>query len=118
MPRPPAHDAVVVLVGRVPPTEPAHSSLRNLPSNRAIDTARWMLLDIRTAKVFRDLSAAGITAIVLKGPSTVARLYPNETRPYADVDLLVGPDERDRTRETLMELGFQMDPSLRVDRPQ
>lgn len=53
------------------------------------------------------LDAAGVPAIVLKGPVTRSRLYgPDETRTVADVDLLVPARSHRRARSAMAPLGY------------
>ncbi len=54
------------------------------------------------------LAAAGIPAVLLKGPVTRRRLYgPEELRPVADVDLLVPARLHRRARRRLARLGYR-----------
>ena len=65
-------------------------------------------VDEVTAEVVRALDAAGVRAIVLKGPATVDWLYgPAADRVYADTDLLVAPGELTRAGEVLAGLGMR-----------
>ena len=68
-------------------------------------------LELRAAALAREvipvLSEAGIRAIVLKGPAIRQWLYaPSEPRASADLDVLVAPNEFERTEGILRELGF------------
>jgi hypothetical protein len=80
--------------------------------DRALDL-RWMArrlsLEATAADVVTGLGAAGITAIVLKGPVTARRQYPGELRPCVDVDLLVPPDATVAACRWLHRHGFHAD---------
>ena len=61
-----------------------------------------------TVEVVRAMRAVGIEPVLLKGPVVRQWLYADDplARTYFDVDLLVGPDDRDRAEAVLRELGF------------
>lgn len=88
------------------------------PHPALIDVARRLVLSARAAKIVHSLSDSGLDAIVLKGPSTSRRLYPDGGRPYGDIDLLVAPSSLAATRTWLAGSGFRTTPTLRGDRPQ
>jgi hypothetical protein len=72
-----------------------------------LKAAQSLALDGLTAEVVGELEAAGVPAIVLKGPAIATWLYPGHgVRAYGDADLLVPPDRWDRAAETLRRLGF------------
>ena len=54
------------------------------------------------------MRAVGIEPVLLKGPVVRQWLYADDplARTYFDVDLLVGPDDRERAEAVLRELGF------------
>jgi len=54
------------------------------------------------------MQAAGLRPLLLKGPPVARWLYPDDpaARQYVDVDILVGPTERDSARSVLDRLGF------------
>ncbi|MGI8760854.1 MAG: nucleotidyltransferase family protein [Jatrophihabitantaceae bacterium] len=70
--------------------------------------ARCLALDAVAVEVIGALAAAGIESILLKGPVTVHWLYADDpgSRSYADVDLLVAPDDFSAGLEVLSSLGF------------
>lgn len=88
------------------------------PHPALVDVARRLVLSARAAKIVHSLNDSGIDTIVLKGPSTSRRLYPDGGRPYGDIDLLVAPSSLAGTRARLADLGFRTTPTLRGDRPQ
>lgn len=58
-------------------------------------------------RVLDALSAAGVTALILKGTALAYNLYPNPTlRPRGDTDLLIPDDRRRETDVTLARLGY------------
>jgi hypothetical protein len=69
--------------------------------------ARSLALDGLTAELVGELEAAGVPAIVLKGPAIATWLYRDRgVRAYGDADLLIPPDCWDRATTTLLRLGF------------
>ncbi len=69
-------------------------------------TARSLLIDRATVEAVMAMREAGLEPILIKGPATAALLYPGETRPYADADLLVDPALRPAAQRVLTELGY------------
>ena len=64
-------------------------------------------LDAAAVAVLSAFSAAGIEALLLKGPVLARVLYtPEEARAYSDVDLLVSERELPRARAALARLGY------------
>jgi hypothetical protein len=62
-------------------------------------------------QALRALHAAGVRAVVLKGPVLAERIYPDPSlRPSTDLDLLVLPSDLDRARIALWEIGYQSEP--------
>jgi Uncharacterised nucleotidyltransferase len=73
-----------------------------------LDTALVLRVDGVTSEAVTAMRDAGIRALLLKGPSTVAWLYGGDAaRPYGDSDLLVAPGSYSRAGEVLRELGFR-----------
>ena len=70
--------------------------------------ARTLALDLATGEVIRSLDAAGIQAILAKGPAMTHHLYRDApgTRNYGDIDLLVAPHHYDLAGRVLASLGF------------
>lgn len=72
-----------------------------------IRAAQSLALDRVTAELVGELEAAGVRAIVLKGPAIATWLYRGRgVRAYGDTDLLVPPDQWERASGTLRQLGF------------
>jgi putative nucleotidyltransferase-like protein len=70
-------------------------------------TLQQMTLDAATAEVVDALRAQGIRSVLLKGPAIAHWLYEDASqRPYADVDLLVAPDDVPLSEEVLGRLGY------------
>jgi hypothetical protein len=70
-------------------------------------TARSLLVDAATADVVRRFRAAGVAALVLKGPVLARWLYDDgAARPYADSDLLIRPADWAGAEALLPALGF------------
>jgi hypothetical protein len=64
-------------------------------------------LDAAAVEVFAGFEAAGVRALLFKGPVLVALLYTaDEHRGYADIDLLVAPPDLDSGREVLSTLDW------------
>lgn len=77
------------------------------PSEKAAVIGENLRVDAATAEVLDALDAAGIEALLLKGPSIARWLYSaDDPRPYNDCDLLVGPDQIEPAAEVLTRLGF------------
>jgi hypothetical protein len=68
---------------------------------------RTLLLDAVAAKCTTLLFEHGVPSILLKGRVTAAWLYADSVRSYGDVDLLVGPAQRDRAVEVLATAGYR-----------
>ena len=70
--------------------------------------ARTLALDLATGEVIRSLGAAGIEAILAKGPAMTHHLYRDAPgrRNYGDIDLLVAPRLFDEACQVLASLGF------------
>jgi Uncharacterised nucleotidyltransferase len=65
-------------------------------------------MDGGTAEVLDSFDRAGVSAIMLKGPSIARWLYTDGTeRPYNDCDLLVAPEQFDAAGQTLRALGYE-----------
>jgi len=63
--------------------------------------------------IMKDLEAAAIEAITLKGPVAGLALYGDvASRPFLDLDLLIAPEDRDRTVECLAARGYRPDLDL------
>lgn len=64
--------------------------------------------DVTTAEVVDALAAAGVRAILLKGPGVAGWLYDSVSdRPYTDTDLLVAPEQLTAAARVLSQLGFE-----------
>ncbi|MGI8801073.1 MAG: lasso peptide biosynthesis B2 protein [Solirubrobacteraceae bacterium] len=64
-------------------------------------------VDLATVRVMGRLHAAGIRCILLKGGALRSSLYgPNETRPYADIDVLVAPEQIDAAAAVMKAQGW------------
>ncbi|MGF7238832.1 MAG: nucleotidyltransferase family protein [Frankia sp.] len=70
--------------------------------------ARCLALDAMAAAVFLALKADRIPSVLIKGPATGHRLYPDQPgrRQYSDVDLLVAPATFTAAQEVLSRLGY------------
>ena len=65
-------------------------------------------VDALTAEVVSALAAAGVRAILLKGPALARFLYDGSpARTYGDTDLLVAPADVDAAETVLARLGFR-----------
>lgn len=78
-----------------------------MPGSDLPQAARSLLLDQAAGTAVRQLQAAGIPSILLKGAAIATWLYEgSEVRPYLDVDLLVSPVLFEKAKEVLAELGY------------
>jgi len=59
-------------------------------------------------ELFRLAEQAGLALMVLQGMAIADELYTPGTRPLSDIDLLVRPEEFDRTEQLLITLGYAM----------
>lgn len=70
---------------------------------------RRLGIDAATAEVIDALRAAGIRALLFKGPVVERWLYDDVgERLYEDIDLLVAPDAFERAERVIEQLGFEM----------
>lgn len=66
-----------------------------------------LLLGNLAVEISEAMTAAGVTAILLKGPVTARLLYDDpRLRRYADIDLLICPAEEERASAVLQRLGY------------
>ncbi len=92
----------------------ARSQLSEMPmpeleefAERARMVAQQTLVDRAAVTALQAFEAAGIEALVLKGPVLARTLYlPDEHRGYFDLDLLVHPNDRLAAGEVLTGLGY------------
>src|SRR5436305_6385068 len=77
-------------------------------SGVAVRNVAWELaLDSALAEVAGELERRGVQSLLLKGPALARWLYDEVTaRSYADIDLLIAPDQFGTARACLGELGF------------
>jgi hypothetical protein len=70
--------------------------------------ARYLSMERQLREVMDAFNKRGIDALLIKGPALAWTVYPDPaTRPFADVDLLVRPDQYSKTKETLSQLGYR-----------
>ncbi|WP_131785695.1 nucleotidyltransferase family protein [Protofrankia symbiont of Coriaria ruscifolia] len=99
--------AAVTPVGRPPRAYPDPDEARRIAA-----VARALLLNHRAATVIGILTDAGIRTVLLKGPVTAHRLYPDLPRMWRDTDLLVDPSRFADAAQLLLNQGFrQLDPA-------
>lgn len=85
---------------------------------RIFAAARNLVVDRITAEVVAKLAEAGVSPILLKGPSVARWLYDDAPRMYADTDLLVAPHAAELAEAILTRLGFIPPlPENSADRP-
>ncbi|MEO5902694.1 MAG: nucleotidyltransferase family protein [Gemmatimonadaceae bacterium] len=93
------------LEGKVEPSIIERAALRGRES-RGYALARTLVL-VHLEKKFR---AAGIDVLVLKGPSVGVIAYDDPSmRSFADVDFLVRRRDLEKSRDLLLEMGFERD---------
>ncbi len=107
-----AHSLVPMLYGLVATSPPGCSPPASIRSTMRNAYLREMANEARTshqlAAIVDALGEAKVDVIVLKGPAFAATLYPQPaTRPSADLDLLVRPEQFVRAREIFVELGYR-----------
>lgn len=78
---------------------------RDVPAH-LLPAVRKLVFEVVTAEVFAAFETAGVDAILLKGASFAAWLYPGEERRQGDLDVLVAPRSYDRAVEVLRARGF------------
>jgi hypothetical protein len=84
----------------------AGGDVQGLASGELITAARALAADAVCAEVVSGWQAAGIDAVLLKGPTTAEWLYPHAVRGYVDTDLLVDPARVLDAADVLRALGF------------
>ncbi len=86
--------------------DPARRELRELAIRNAGQTLRNR---IRLRALLRSLAEVGVVPVVLKGCVLGARIYPEPLLRYtSDIDIMVAPDQLQRTRETLASSGWTL----------
>src|SRR5688500_11916620 len=97
-------------------TEPSASAE---PTSEAMLVGRIMQVDSVTAEVARSFAAAGVQAILLKGPSIARWLYDKRwERTYGDSDFLVPESSFDAASDALRTRGFEpLGAALSNERP-
>jgi hypothetical protein len=76
------------------------------PMGPAASAAFSLHLDLAAAQAVDALAEAGVPAVALKGPSVAMWLYPDGSRGYNDVDLLVPLGSLPAARRVLEGLGY------------
>jgi hypothetical protein len=75
-----------------------------------VETASRLRFELATVQLFEAFEAAGVEAVLLKGPAITQWLYlESERRGYLDVDLLVGPKDLAAVEEILAARGYARD---------
>jgi hypothetical protein len=83
-----------------------------------VEAATSLSVDRMTAEVVSAIEAAGLEAVLLKGPAIATRLYdPGEHRPYVDCDLLIPAASESLVAAVLKSLRFVPDPGLGTPDP-
>jgi hypothetical protein len=81
--------------------ENAHTRLRH-------HTALCLLLAHHAGRVMTAMRAAGIDAMVVKGPIFARRIYPQPwLRTFTDIDVLIVPEQRGEASQVMRVLGFR-----------
>jgi hypothetical protein len=94
----------------LPPSDP---DVRRRPElDEFVERVRGLssqaLLDAAAVEALDALAAAGVDALLLKGPALARALYaPSEHRGYSDVDLLASPADLPEARRALTGLGYK-----------
>ena len=75
------------------------------PTTNVQGTARALAIDAVTARVVSELRQNGVGPLLLKGAAVSRWLYGDDgSRWYADLDLLVGPQDLGRAEQVLGDL--------------
>jgi hypothetical protein len=83
------------------------SAPRSQPSTTAILGGRSLLSEVLAGRLAGALDAAGVDALIIKGPVTERWLHdPGETRTIHDVDVVVDPGHYARAEAVLLRMGF------------
>jgi hypothetical protein len=70
--------------------------------------ARYLHVEGQLRQILRAFEHEGIEVLLLKGPALAVQVYPHPaTRPFADIDLLVRPEQYAKAREVLYEGGYR-----------
>ncbi len=69
--------------------------------------AYWLWMESAIGEAWTHLAAAGIPAILLKGPVIATWLYVGDVRYSADIDILVHPARFVDAQHALVELGYE-----------
>jgi hypothetical protein len=80
---------------------------RHLQTHLDVNRHRLAMFRAETVRVGAALAADGIRFVVTKGMSFERALYPGGTRFMNDLDLMIAPADRDRTRARLAALGYR-----------
>src|SRR3954453_10831851 len=78
-----------------------------MQSARVAATASRLRVDAATAEVLQTSEAAGVRAVLLKGPALAAWYADDPTHAYLNCDLWVGPADFEDAGEALTGLGFR-----------
>src|SRR3954451_24176135 len=76
-------------------------------SGRAAAVAGNLRIDAATAEVLRAYEAAGLRAVLLKGPALAAWYADDPARSYLDCDVWVPPEDFKAAGKVLTRLGFR-----------
>src|SRR3954454_16023435 len=77
-----------------------------MQSARVAATASRLRVDAATAEVLQTSEAAGVRAVLLKGPALAPWYADDPTHAYLDCDLWVGPADLNVAGDALIGLGF------------
>jgi hypothetical protein len=96
---------------RVPPEilQELHTRYRGI-------AARTLNLTMELLSLLEDLGKAGAPGVVWKGPALAHTVYPSpELRAFADLDIIVRPEDRHRARTALNQRGYRGSPAVRLN---
>jgi hypothetical protein len=78
--------------------------------------ARNLKLTLELLSLLEDLGEAGAPGVVWKGPALAYTVYPSpEIRAFADLDIIVRPEDRHRARTVLNQRGYRGSPEVRLN---
>src|SRR3954452_7853962 len=78
-----------------------------MQSARVAATASRLRVDAAPADVLETFAAAGLRAVLLKGPALAAWYADDPTHSYLDCDLWIAPADVEPADDVLTRLGFQ-----------
>ena len=103
-----AEDLLPALNGAAAAADVPPPARRRVADALAAARARHLVMSRSLGTVLARFEAEGIAALPLKGPALAETVYPEPAlRPFADLDVLVRPEDRRRADAALLALGHR-----------